>query len=98
MEQVQHWRLLAVQSHFQLSVTASQPDKPASQGNRGQGRGREGAVAYVERINCQSTLQSSLTGGEGVGRNYAVSVTEPVQLVLRANERQVYISYRCKYR
>lgn len=32
MEQVQHWRLLAVQSHFQLSVTASQPDKPASQG------------------------------------------------------------------
>lgn len=96
MEQVHHWRLLAVQSHFQLSVTASQPDKPASQGGRG--GAERGAVAYVERINCQSTLQSRLTRRGEEGRNYAVSVTEPVQLVLRANERQVYISYRFKYR
>lgn len=92
-----HWRLLAVQSHFQLSVTASQPDKPASQETGGRGVAERGSgICGAHKLSKYVAKQPN-KGGEG-GRNYAVSVTEPVQLVLRANERQVYISYRFKYR
>lgn len=81
---------LSVVSQCQPARQASQPGG-AEAGLRG-GSGICGAHKLSKYVAKQPDK-----GWEG-GKNYAVSVAEPVQLVLRANERQVYISYRFKYR
>lgn len=85
-------------SAISLSVVSQcQPARQASQPGGGKGGAERGSGICGAHKLSKYVAKRPDKGGER-GRNYAVSVTEPVQLVLRANERQVYISYRFKYR
>lgn len=79
-------------------MPASQTSQPARGTGAGAGLRGGSGICGAHKLSKYVAKQPDKGGGVGGGSNYAVSVMEPVQLVLRANERQVYISYRFKYR